>query len=120
LADIEASDLTHVYLTLKVWDTGGELAEGGEDRAAAATQTPGVLRLTLPQCHVLLRALGEFEGLIELTTPVMEEAKRLKARKAKPLMQGSGHTETDAPQSLDSLIERLNPRGGDHPAQAEA
>ena len=115
LADIEAFDLTHVYLTLKVLDQEGE----GQEEFALVPHTPGVLRLTLPQCHVLLRALREFDGLIELTTPVMEEAMRLRSRKSKIAAPGNGQAE-EVPKPLESLIERLSTQNGDHATQGES
>ncbi len=76
MTDIVGFDLTHVYLTLDVMDR--ERADG-EPR-----QKQSLLRLTLPECNLFLKALREFkgqEGSIEVTTPVLEEAKRAQGPK---------------------------------------
>jgi len=78
MTDIVAFDLTHVYLMLDVMDRRDESA--GEPR-----QKNSVLRLTLPECHLFLKALREFksqDGSIEVTTPVIEEAKRAQGQKS--------------------------------------
>src|SRR5688572_15608793 len=82
MADIVAFDLTHVYLALDVLSSQEE--EDAGQLSALAPKKPAILRFTLPECHVFLRALREFHGLIEVTTPVLEEAKRLKARNGAP------------------------------------
>jgi hypothetical protein len=117
LADIVAFDLTHVYLMLDVLDQ-----QSGDDavmQPASFSQKHSILKLTLPQCHVFLRALREFHGLIEVTTPVLEEARRLKNQQnGAHASNGGGEPDANgAPEaSLDDIIERLNTRAERQPA----
>jgi len=114
LADIVAFDLTHVYLMLDVLDQ-----QSGDDaviQPASFSQKHSILKLTLPQCHVFLRALREFHGLIEVTTPVLEEARRLKNQQnGAHASNGGGEPDANgAPEaSLDDIIERLNTRAAE-------
>jgi hypothetical protein len=110
LTDIVGFDLTHVYLMLHVLDKRGEGRDDYVERPHAENQS--FLRLTLPECHVFLRALREFNGLIELTTPVLEEAKRARSRQngthaaAEPRQEAAAQPEP----SLNEIMERLNSR----------
>jgi hypothetical protein len=112
LTDIVGFDLTHVYLMLHVLDKRSDGRDDYAERVSPHADNQSFLRLTLPECHVFLRALREFNGLIELTTPVLEEAKRARAR------QNGTHTaaetrEQAAPPpepSLNEIMERLNSR----------
>lgn len=83
MTDIVGFDLTHVYLMLDVLDKRGEDRNDLEQRASS--QKHSLLRLTLPECHIFLRALREYngqDGAIEVTTPVLEEAKRAQGQKS--------------------------------------
>ena len=114
MADIVAFDLTHVYLALDVLSSG---EEGEGQISALAPKKQAVLRFTLPECHVFLRALREFHGLIEVTTPVLEEAHRLKTRNGTPngrISAGNGEG-----TSLDEILERLTGRNEESLPQAE-
>ena len=110
LTDIVGFDLTHVYLMLHVLDKRGEGRDDYVEGPHAENQS--FLRLTLPECHVFLRALREFNGLIELTTPVLEEAKRARSRQngthaaAEPRQEAAAQPEP----SLNEIMERLNSR----------
>ena len=114
MADIVAFDLTHVYLALDVLSSQEE--EDAGQLSAVAPKKPAILRFTLPECHVFLRALREFHGLIEVTTPVLEEAKRLKARNGAPA--NGRHSAGGEETSLDGIIERLTV-GEEHASKAE-
>jgi hypothetical protein len=107
LADIVGFDLTHVYLMLDVLGKG---EPDEQERSASGSQRNAVLRLTLPECHVFLRALREFHGLIEVTTPVLEEAKKLKTVPGDSLPSDNG---APVESSLDTIIERLNARAAE-------
>lgn len=112
LTDIVAFDLTHIYLMLDV------LREDEEGASINPARKASVLKLTLPECHVFLRALREFHGLIEVTTPVLEEAKRLRAQRNGP-QTGTGGKEAgsgEAENSLDAIMERLNTKIAEHSA----
>jgi hypothetical protein len=106
LADIVGFDLTHVYLMLDVLGKGEP--DAAQPPASGYAQRNAVLRLTLPECHVFLRALREFHGLIEVTTPVLEEAKKLKGVSGDNLPSGGV-----AEGSLDTIIERLDARAAE-------
>src|SRR5688572_13622829 len=98
---------------LDVIDRHGGDGEEMEARPSAYSQKHSILKLTLPQCHVFLRALREFHGLIEVTTPVLEEARRLKNQQnGAHASNGGGEPDANgAPEaSLDDIIERLNTR----------
>lgn len=114
LADIVAFDISHVYLALDV--QGSEDTDGAQ-LAAIPQKKQAILRFTLPECHVFLRALREFHGLIELTTPVLEEARRLNGQNG---LHGHGGGDANGAQetSLDSIIERLTTRSGEIPPQS--
>jgi hypothetical protein len=114
MADIVAFDLTHVYLALDVLNS-----EGGEgELSAAAPKKQAILRFTLPECHVFLRALREFHGLIEVTTPVLEEARRLQNRNGSPA-NGKYSAGNGDEASLDSILERLGAGSEERRPQAE-
>src|SRR5688572_1057004 len=112
LTDIVGFDLTHVYLMLHVLDKRGEGRNDYAERQSPQPENQSLLRLTLPECHVFLRALREFNGLIELTTPVLEEAKRAKTRQNGTHAAAEAREETTAPPepSLNEIMERLNSR----------
>lgn len=114
MADIVAFDLTHVYLALDVLNSE---AEEGE-LSAAAPRKQAILRFTLPECHVFLRALREFQGLIEVTTPVLEEARRLHSRNGTPA-NGKHQAGNGEQTSLDDILGRLGARSEEHLPQAE-
>jgi hypothetical protein len=120
LVDIVAFDLTHVYLMLDVVSNRTEEEE--EDSVAqlvsAQAQKHAVLKFTLPECHVFLRALREFHGLIEVTTPVLEEAKRIKSQRAAHSNGGSENIAQDE-GPLDSILQRLNTRVAERPPEAQ-
>jgi hypothetical protein len=113
LADIVGFDLIHVYLMLDVLGKGEP--DGPERSVSGYAQRNAVLRLTLPECHVFLRALREFHGLIEVTTPVLEEAKKLRSIPGDSLTPDNGEpaSETAAEGSLDTIIERLKARAAE-------
>jgi hypothetical protein len=115
LADIVAFDLTHVYLMLDVLDKHGEDRDETEAGPSAYSQKHSILRLTLPECHVFLRALREFHGLIEVTTPLLEEAKRAKTRRNGAHAADNAEPEHNSARdtSLDAIIERLNTRASE-------
>jgi hypothetical protein len=114
MADIVAFDLTHVYLALDVLNS-----EGGEgELSTAAPKKQAILRFTLPECHVFLRALREFHGLIEVTTPVLEEARRLQNRNGSPA-NGKHAAGNGEEASLDSILERLGAGNEECRPQAE-
>jgi hypothetical protein len=112
LTDIVGFDLTHVYLMLHVLDKRSEGREDYVERLSPHSDNQSFLRLTLPECHVFLRALREFDGLIELTTPVLEEAKRAKTRQNGTHAAVETREEAAAPlePSLNEIMERLNSR----------
>ena len=113
LTDIVGFDLTHVYLMLHVLDKRSEGREDYAEQLSPHSENQSFLRLTLPECHVFLRALREFNGLIELTTPVLEEARRAKARQNGTHTAADTRAEAAAPQpepSLNEIMERLNSR----------
>ena len=114
MADIVAFDLTHVYLALDVLSSAGEEGE----LSTAAPKKQAVLRFTLPECHVFLRALREFHGLIEVTTPVLEEARRLQDRNGTPA-NGKHSTGNGEETSLDDILGRLGGRSEERRSQAE-
>jgi hypothetical protein len=114
MADIVAFDLTHVYLALDVVNSEGEKGE----LSTAVPKKQAILRLTLPECHVFLRALREFHGLIEVTTPVLEEARRLQSRKGTPA-NGKHAAGNGEETSLDDILERLGARSEESQPQAE-
>jgi hypothetical protein len=114
MADIVAFDLTHVYLALDVLNSDGEEGE----LSTAAPRKQAILRFTLPECHVFLRALREFHGLIEVTTPVLEEARRLQSRNAMPA-NGKHSAGNGEHTSLDGILERLGARSEEHRPQTE-
>ncbi|HEY7747485.1 MAG TPA: hypothetical protein VH933_02285 [Aestuariivirgaceae bacterium] len=127
LTDIVGFDLTHVYLMLHVLDKRGEIRDE-EELSSAYSQKHSMLRLTLPECHIFLRALREFHGLIEVTTPVLEEAKRAKAKQNGAYStNGAEHTSDTAAESdeaaadtpLDAILERLNNRITEGPQPAD-
>ena len=111
LTDIVGFDLTHVYLMLHVLD---KRSDGRDDyeRLSPHADNQTFLRMTLPECHVFLRALREFNGLIELTTPVLEEAKRARSRQNGTHAAAETREEAAAPAepSLNEIMERLNSR----------
>lgn len=118
LTDIVGFDLTHIYLKLDVLDKPDPNADMLQERSVGHANGQAVLKLTMPECHVFLRALREFHGLIEVTTPVLEEAKRLAGPSAdeqnstsdpEPVQRDTGDN------SLDSLVERLNARLAERP-----
>jgi hypothetical protein len=118
LADIVAFDLTHVYLMLDVLDQHGGMGDDAVVQPASFSQKHSILKLTLPQCHVFLRALREFHGLIEVTTPVLEEARRLKNQQnGTHASNGGGEPDENVATeaSLDDIIERLNTRAAERP-----
>jgi hypothetical protein len=122
LTDIVAFDLTHVYLMLDVIDRHGGDGEEMEARPSAYSQKHSILRLTLPECHVFLRALREFHGLIEVTTPLLEKAKRIKTGQ-NGFQPSNGGTEPapNGETSLDTIIGRLNTRTAEYgPPATEA
>ena len=117
MTDIVGFDLTHVYLSLDVMD---RRPEDGEAR-----QRQSLLKLTLPECHLFLKALKDFrgpEGSIEVTTPVLEESKRPQGAKPgvtgrvlegqsrlKDLPRNEGATgESGQAAKLGDIIEKLN------------
>ena len=111
LTDIVGFDLTHVYLMLHVLDKRSDGRDDYAERLSPHADNQSFLRMTLPECHVFLRALREFNGLIELTTPVLEEAKRARSR------QNGAHAAAEtreaaapAEPSLNEIMERLNSR----------
>jgi hypothetical protein len=112
LTDIVGFDLTHVYLMLHVLDKRSDGRDDTVERLLPNAENQTFLRLTLPECHVFLRALREFNGLIELTTPVLEEAKRAKARQNGTHAAADTREEAAAPPepSLNEIMERLNSR----------
>ncbi|HYN00030.1 MAG TPA: hypothetical protein VET25_09815, partial [Aestuariivirgaceae bacterium] len=122
LTDIVAFDLTHVYLMLDVLDRHGEDSEEMEARPSAYSQKHSILRLTLPECHVFLRALREFHGLIEVTTPLLEKAKRIKTgQNTVQASNGGAEPATNGETSLDTIIGRLNTRTAEYePPATEA
>jgi len=112
LTDIVGFDLTHVYLMLHVLDKRSDGRDDTVERLLPNAENQTFLRLTLPECHVFLRALREFNGLIELTTPVLEEAKRAQARQNGTHAAADTREEAAAPPepSLNEIMERLNSR----------
>jgi hypothetical protein len=111
LTDIVAFDLTYIYLMLDV------LRDGEEAPSANPARKASVLKLTLPECHVFLRALREFHGLIEVTTPVLEEAKRLRAQRNGSQSPNGGKEASagaESENSLDAIMERLNTKIAEH------
>jgi hypothetical protein len=66
-----------------------------------------------------LRALREFHGLIEVTTPVLEEARRIKSQRSH---HANGTSEASAQEEgpLDSILQRLNTRAAERPSEAPA
>jgi len=112
LTDIVGFDLTHVYLMLHVLDKRSDGRDDTVERLPPHAENQTFLRLTLPECHVFLRALREFNGLIELTTPVLEEAKRAQARQNGTHAAADTREEAAAPPepSLNEIMERLNSR----------
>jgi len=112
LTDIVGFDLTHVYLMLHVLDKRNDGRDDTVERLLPNAENQTFLRLTLPECHVFLRALREFNGLIELTTPVLEEAKRAQARQNGTHAAADTREEAAAPPepSLNEIMERLNSR----------
>ena len=112
LTDIVGFDLTHVYLMLHVLDKRNDGRDDTVERMSPNAENQTFLRLTLPECHVFLRALREFNGLIELTTPVLEEAKRAQARQNGTHAAADTREEAAAPPepSLNEIMERLNSR----------
>jgi hypothetical protein len=114
LTDIVGFDLTHVYLMLQVIDKRGDAHE-----LPSNPENQAVLRMTLPECHVFLRALREFNGLIEVTTPVLEEARRAKTRPVHSGPAASEQAEPAAEPSLSEIMERLGARIAESEASAE-
>ena len=112
LTDIVGFDLTHVYLMLHVLDKRSDGRDADAERVSPHADNQSFLRMTLPECHVFLRALREFNGLIELTTPVLEEAKRARSRQNGPQAAAETREEAVAPAetSLNEIMERLNSR----------
>lgn len=112
LTDIVGFDLTHVYLMLHVLDKRSDGRDDTVERMSPHAENQTFLRLTLPECHVFLRALREFNGLIELTTPVLEEAKRAQARQNGTHAAADTREAAAAPPepSLNEIMERLNSR----------
>jgi hypothetical protein len=110
LTDIVGFDLTHVYLMLHVLDKRSDGRDG--ERLSSQADNQSFLRMTLPECHVFLRALREFNGLIELTTPVLEEAKRARSRQNGTHAAAETREAAAAPSepSLNEIMERLNSR----------
>lgn len=112
LTDIVGFDLTHVYLMLHVLDKRSDGRDADAERLSPRADNQSFLRMTLPECHVFLRALREFNGLIELTTPVLEEAKRARSRQNGTHAAAETREEAAAPAepSLHEIMERLNSR----------
>jgi hypothetical protein len=102
MTDIVGFDLTHVYLMLDVLDKRSEDRSDFESRPAVPSgQKHSLLRLTLPECHIFLRALREFngaEGSIDVTTPVLEEAKRAQGQRS-----GAIPRSMDSPSKLRDM-----------------
>jgi hypothetical protein len=121
LTDIVGFDLTHVYLMLHVLDKRGEGSANHAERQSPHSENQSLLRLTLPECHVFLRALREFNGLIELTTPVLEEAKRAKSRQngTHAAAETNGAATAPPEPSLNEIMERLNSRIAEGGASAD-
>jgi hypothetical protein len=118
LVDIVAFDLTHVYLMLDVLNKRAEEVESVDELVSSYAQKHAILKFTLPECHVFLRALREFHGLIEVTTPVLEEAKRIKSQRSH---EGNGISESATQEGgpLDSILQRLNTRAAEHPPEPQ-
>jgi hypothetical protein len=112
LTDIVGFDLTHVYLMLHVLDKRSDGRDDYAERLSPHADNQSFLRMTLPECHVFLRALREFNGLIELTTPVLEEAKRARSRQNGTHAAAETTEQAAAPPepSLNEIMERLNSR----------
>ena len=112
LTDIVGFDLTHVYLMLHVLDKRSDGRDDYAERLSSPADNQSFLRMTLPECHVFLRALREFNGLIELTTPVLEEAKRARSRQNGTHAAAETTEQAAAPPepSLNEIMERLNSR----------
>jgi hypothetical protein len=112
LTDIVGFDLTHVYLMLHVLDKRSDGRDDYPERLSPHAENQSFLRLTLPECHVFLRALREFNGLIELTTPVLEEAKRARSRpNGTHAAAETREVAAAVPEpSLNEIMDRLNSR----------
>jgi hypothetical protein len=119
LVDIVAFDLTHVYLMLDVLNKRVEDVESVDELVSSYAQKHAILKFTLPECHVFLRALREFHGLIEVTTPVLEEARRIKSQRPHHA-NGSSETAAQEEGPLDSILQRLNTRAAERPSEAQA
>lgn len=113
MADIVAFDLTHVYLALDVLSSEEE-----EGQLSNTQKKQAILRFTLPECHVFLRALREFQGLIEVTTPVLEEARRLKNRSG--TSANGRHSAGSAEEtSLEGILGQLSAKNEERLPQPE-
>ena len=77
--DIKEFDLTHVIVKMAVLDKRGRstMEKAGPDGDFVPSSAE--LRMTLPELHIFLRALLEFKGPIELTTPTRDRKKAAEA-----------------------------------------
>ncbi|MGI9415298.1 MAG: hypothetical protein ACR2PM_16610 [Hyphomicrobiales bacterium] len=73
--DISEFDLTHVTVKMVVLDKRGRSTVDAAELNGGFLPSSGELRMTLPELHIFLRALLEFKGPIELTTPARDRKK---------------------------------------------
>ena len=72
--EIVEFDLTHATVKLSVLDKRNrEPADGSNKKLYQPTATN--LKMTLPELHIFLRALMEFKGPLEVTTPDMNRVR---------------------------------------------